>query len=169
MKVVDPQTGEPLPPNIEGLLLVKGPNRMLGYLGNPELTNSVLRDGWYVTGDIASVDDEGFIRITDRLSRFSKIGGEMVPHLRIEVAVADIVGGPDMCGDGRARRTSRRATGLLYTDEPSRRGNCGSASRKRTFRRFGFRSARTCFRCRTCLFSARESSTCAPYGRRLSV
>ena len=116
VRVVDPQTGEPLPPNVEGLLLVKGPNRMLGYLGNPDLTNSVLRDDWYVTGDIASVDDEGFIRITDRLSRFSKIGGEMVPHLRIEVAVADIVGGPEcvVTGVPDAHRGERLV--LLYTD-----------------------------------------------------
>ena len=77
---------EPLPPNQEGLLLVKGANRMLGYLGQPERPADVVRDGWYVTGDIAAIDDEGFIRITDRLSRFSKIGGEMVPHLKVEEA-----------------------------------------------------------------------------------
>jgi acyl-[acyl-carrier-protein]-phospholipid O-acyltransferase/long-chain-fatty-acid--[acyl-carrier-protein] ligase len=71
----------------EGLLLVKGPNRMLGYLGLPERTAEVVRDGWYITGDIAMIDDEGFIRITDRLSRFSKIGGEMVPHLKVEEAI----------------------------------------------------------------------------------
>ena len=53
---------------------------MQGYLGDPERTNEVLRDGWYVTGDIACIDEAGFIRITDRLSRFSKIAGEMVPH-----------------------------------------------------------------------------------------
>ena len=68
----------------EGLLLVKGPNQMLGYLGDPRRTQEVLRDGWYVTGDIAIIDDSGFIRITDRLSRFSKIGGEMVPHMKVE-------------------------------------------------------------------------------------
>jgi acyl-[acyl-carrier-protein]-phospholipid O-acyltransferase/long-chain-fatty-acid--[acyl-carrier-protein] ligase len=51
-----------------------------------------LRDGWYVTGDIAAIDDEGFIRITDRLSRFSKIGGEMVPHLKVEEAIYSIAG-----------------------------------------------------------------------------
>jgi acyl-[acyl-carrier-protein]-phospholipid O-acyltransferase / long-chain-fatty-acid--[acyl-carrier-protein] ligase len=57
---------------------------MLGYLGDPEKTAEVIRDGWYVTGDIATIDESGFIRITDRLSRFSKIAGEMVPHMRIE-------------------------------------------------------------------------------------
>jgi acyl-[acyl-carrier-protein]-phospholipid O-acyltransferase/long-chain-fatty-acid--[acyl-carrier-protein] ligase len=92
VKVVDRDTMEPLGPNEEGLLLVKGANRMLGYIGRPELTQQVVRDGWYVTGDIAAVDDEGFIRITDRLSRFSKIGGEMVPHLRVEEAINAIIG-----------------------------------------------------------------------------
>jgi acyl-[acyl-carrier-protein]-phospholipid O-acyltransferase/long-chain-fatty-acid--[acyl-carrier-protein] ligase len=92
VKVVDRVTMEPLPPNQEGLLLVKGANRMMGYLGRPELTREVVRDGWYVTGDIAAVDDEGFIRITDRLSRFSKIGGEMVPHLRVEEAICSLIG-----------------------------------------------------------------------------
>jgi acyl-[acyl-carrier-protein]-phospholipid O-acyltransferase / long-chain-fatty-acid--[acyl-carrier-protein] ligase len=86
-RVVDLNTGEPLPYNQEGLLLVKGPNRMTGYLGQPERTREVIEDDWYVTGDIACIDEDGFIRITDRLSRFSKIGGEMVPHLRIEEAL----------------------------------------------------------------------------------
>jgi acyl-[acyl-carrier-protein]-phospholipid O-acyltransferase/long-chain-fatty-acid--[acyl-carrier-protein] ligase len=57
---------------------------MLGYLGNPDKTVEVLQDGWYNTGDIAKIDEDGFVTITDRLSRFSKIGGEMVPHLAIE-------------------------------------------------------------------------------------
>jgi acyl-[acyl-carrier-protein]-phospholipid O-acyltransferase/long-chain-fatty-acid--[acyl-carrier-protein] ligase len=83
-KVVDPETGEGPLFDREGLLLVKGPNQMLGYLGDPRRTQEVLRDGWYVTGDIAIIDDSGFIRITDRLSRFSKIGGEMVPHMKVE-------------------------------------------------------------------------------------
>ena len=91
-KVVDRETGAPLPYGQEGLLLVKGPNRMLGYLGQPEKTREVIRDGWYVTGDIAKIDDDGFIYLTDRLSRFSKIGGEMVPHLRIEEAIHQILG-----------------------------------------------------------------------------
>jgi len=91
-RVVDPATLAPLPANTEGLLLVKGSNQMLGYLGNARRTAEALHDGWYITGDIALIDDEGFIRITDRLSRFSKIGGEMVPHLRIEEAISAIVG-----------------------------------------------------------------------------
>jgi acyl-[acyl-carrier-protein]-phospholipid O-acyltransferase / long-chain-fatty-acid--[acyl-carrier-protein] ligase len=65
---------------------------MLGYLGQPEVTEQVLRDGWYVTGDIAAIDEDGFIRITDRLSRFSKIGGEMVPHMKIEEVINGILG-----------------------------------------------------------------------------
>ena len=57
---------------------------MRGYLDQPEKTAEVLRDGWYITGDIAAIDDDGFLKITDRLSRFSKIGGEMVPHIKVE-------------------------------------------------------------------------------------
>ncbi|TMA87742.1 MAG: hypothetical protein E6J74_29050 [Deltaproteobacteria bacterium] len=92
VKVVDPETEQPLAPGEEGLLLVKGPNLMLGYLGQPHLTEQALRGGWYVTGDIASVDEDGFIRITDRLSRFSKIGGEMVPHMKIEEVINGVLG-----------------------------------------------------------------------------
>jgi acyl-[acyl-carrier-protein]-phospholipid O-acyltransferase/long-chain-fatty-acid--[acyl-carrier-protein] ligase len=65
---------------------------MLGYLNQPERTAQVFHAGWYVTGDIALLDDQGFIHITDRLSRFSKIGGEMVPHLKVEEAILAILG-----------------------------------------------------------------------------
>jgi acyl-[acyl-carrier-protein]-phospholipid O-acyltransferase/long-chain-fatty-acid--[acyl-carrier-protein] ligase len=92
VRVVDPETYEPLSSGKEGLLLVKGPNRMIGYLGQPEKTAQVLRGDWYVTGDIALIDEDGFIRITDRLSRFSKIGGEMVPHIKVEEVVNEILG-----------------------------------------------------------------------------
>lgn len=84
LRIVDPSTGAPRPPGEAGLLRVRGPNVMTGYLGRPDLTADVLRDGWYDTGDIASVDEDGFLFITDRLARFSKIGGEMVPHMVIE-------------------------------------------------------------------------------------
>ncbi len=86
-KIVDPDTGEGPLFDKEGLLLVSGPNRMAGYLGETERTREVLRGEWYVTGDIAVIDESGFIRITDRLSRFSKIAGEMVPHMKLEESV----------------------------------------------------------------------------------
>jgi acyl-[acyl-carrier-protein]-phospholipid O-acyltransferase/long-chain-fatty-acid--[acyl-carrier-protein] ligase len=91
-KIVDAATFERLAPHQQGLLLVKGSNRMMGYLNRPDLTAEVMRDGWYVTNDIALIDDEGFIRITDRASRFSKIAGEMVPHIRIEEAISSVIG-----------------------------------------------------------------------------
>ena len=83
-RIVDPDTGEPLALGQAGLLLVKGPNVMQGYLGQAEKTAEVLRNDWYTTGDIAAMDEDGFLVITDRLSRFSKIGGEMVPHIKVE-------------------------------------------------------------------------------------
>ncbi len=87
LRIVDPESGEELPPGEQGLLEVAGPNRMVGYLGRADLTEKVFRDKWYQTGDVAYIDDDGFLFITDRLLRFSKIGGEMVPHMAIEDAV----------------------------------------------------------------------------------
>jgi len=92
VRIVDPVTMVPLAQGENGLLLVRGPNVMQGYLGRPEKTAEVLRDGWYNTGDIAAMDEDGFIRITDRLSRFSKIGGEMVPHIKVEDQLHEIAG-----------------------------------------------------------------------------
>jgi acyl-[acyl-carrier-protein]-phospholipid O-acyltransferase/long-chain-fatty-acid--[acyl-carrier-protein] ligase len=97
VKVVDPVTGEGPLFGQEGLLLVKGPNRMQGYLEDPERTDEVVRDGWYVTGDIATIDEAGFVRITDRLSRFSKIAGEMVPHMKIEERLQELLGEEHGC------------------------------------------------------------------------
>jgi acyl-[acyl-carrier-protein]-phospholipid O-acyltransferase/long-chain-fatty-acid--[acyl-carrier-protein] ligase len=90
-RIVDPETYVPLAVGKEGLLLIRGANVMVGYLGRPEATFDVIRDGWYVTGDIARMDEDGFITLTDRLSRFSKIGGEMVPHQKIEDEVHAIL------------------------------------------------------------------------------
>lgn len=87
VQIVDPDSYAPLPAGTPGMLLVKGPNVMNGYLGREDLTAQVMRDGWYITGDIAALDEDGFLTITDRLSRFSKIGGEMVPHGKVEEAL----------------------------------------------------------------------------------
>jgi acyl-[acyl-carrier-protein]-phospholipid O-acyltransferase/long-chain-fatty-acid--[acyl-carrier-protein] ligase len=83
-QVVDPDTGQPLGPEEEGMLLIYGPNVMKGYLNRPDLTAQVIRHGWYVTGDMAKIDQDGFITITGRLARFAKIGGEMVPLEKLE-------------------------------------------------------------------------------------
>ncbi len=92
VRVVDPDTFESLPIGKAGMLLVKGPNLMRGYLGREDLTAKAMHHGWYITGDIAFVDEEGFLTITDRLSRFSKIGGEMVPHGQVEEALLQAAG-----------------------------------------------------------------------------
>ncbi len=118
-KVVDLETGEDLGPNKSGMLLVSGPNVMKGYYRRPDLTAEVIREKgditdygrlgglssrqqakisnvpffrWYVTGDVAVIDDDGFITITGRISRFSKLAGEMVPHIRIEEAITQALG-----------------------------------------------------------------------------
>ena len=95
VRIVDPDTEAPLLVGTAGLLLIKGPNIMQGYLNRPEKTAEVLKDGWYTTGDLASLDSDGFLTITDRLSRFSKIGGEMVPHVKVEEALQSLLGSPE--------------------------------------------------------------------------
>ncbi len=84
IKAVDLETGKPVPDGEPGMLLFRGPNVMRGYYGEPEKTAAVVKDGWYVTGDVGTVDKDGFVTITGRLSRFSKIGGEMVSHVAVE-------------------------------------------------------------------------------------
>ena len=76
----------------EGLVLVKGPNVMQGYLGRDDLTEAAFLDGWYITGDLGFLSEDGFLKISGRLSRFSKIGGEMVPHGRVEEALQQAIG-----------------------------------------------------------------------------
>jgi acyl-[acyl-carrier-protein]-phospholipid O-acyltransferase/long-chain-fatty-acid--[acyl-carrier-protein] ligase len=94
-KVTDLDTGAELGVDQPGMLWIKGPNVMQGYLNQPEKTAQVVVDGWYKTGDVALLDRDGFIKITGRQSRFSKIGGEMVPHVRIEELLNEIVGAAD--------------------------------------------------------------------------
>jgi acyl-[acyl-carrier-protein]-phospholipid O-acyltransferase / long-chain-fatty-acid--[acyl-carrier-protein] ligase len=88
----NPWSENKIPIGEPGMLLVRGPNVMRGYLGLPEKTADVLRHGWYCTGDVATLDEDGFLQITGRLSRFSKIGGEMVPHLKIEEKLQELAG-----------------------------------------------------------------------------
>jgi acyl-[acyl-carrier-protein]-phospholipid O-acyltransferase/long-chain-fatty-acid--[acyl-carrier-protein] ligase len=97
VRIVDIETRQPVALGQPGLMLVRGPNVMQGYLGHPEKTAEVLRNGWYVTGDIAALDEDGFLQITDRLSRFSKIGGEMVPHIRVEEKLHELAGATEQC------------------------------------------------------------------------
>ncbi len=95
VRIVEPESLNPVAAGTPGLLLVRGPNVMKGYLGKPDKTAEVLRDGWYCTGDVATEDPDGFLAITDRMSRFSKIGGEMVPHGRVEEKLQELAGATD--------------------------------------------------------------------------
>lgn len=92
VRVVDPDTGAVLGEGEPGLLQIKGHCVMQGYLGMPDKTAAVLRDGWYSTGDIAMLDADGYITITDRMSRFSKIAAEMVSHTAVEEALHSVLG-----------------------------------------------------------------------------
>lgn len=91
-KILDLDSGEELGPNQAGMLWIKGPNVMKGYYQREDLTADVIKDGWYKTGDVAQIDEQGFLFITGRISRFSKIGGEMVPHVQIEDTLNEIIG-----------------------------------------------------------------------------
>lgn len=98
VRILDRETMESVEVNEDGLLFIKGPNVMKGYLNREDLTNEVIRDGWYTTGDIANMDQDGFLMITDRMSRFSKIAGEMVPHIKVEETIHNILGSSEqMC------------------------------------------------------------------------
>jgi acyl-[acyl-carrier-protein]-phospholipid O-acyltransferase/long-chain-fatty-acid--[acyl-carrier-protein] ligase len=100
VEVRDPETGAVLGPGERGLLWVTGPHIMLGYLNQPDLTGAVLQDGWYNTGDVVTTDEDGFITIVGRESRFAKVGGEQVPFAAVEEALAMLTGGSD---DGAPR------------------------------------------------------------------
>ena len=119
-KIVDLETMQDLGPGQAGMLLIKGPSVMKGYLDLPDQTAEVIRDGWYVTGDVAVIDSDGFIRITDRLSRFSKIAGEMVPHVRVEEAISSAIGGgseePRVAVTSIADPRKGEQLVVLYTD-----------------------------------------------------
>src|SRR5215216_5267951 len=100
VEVRDPATGAVLGTGEAGLLWVTGPHVMLGYLNQPDLSEAVLRDGWYNTGDVVTMDADGFITIVGRQSRFAKVGGEQVPFAPVEEALATLTGGNE---DGTPR------------------------------------------------------------------
>jgi len=90
-EIREPETDRKLSLHETGMLWLRGPNIFEGYLNDPERTADVLRDGWFKTGDIGRFDEDGFLYIEGRLSRFSKIGGEMVPHEAIEQKIIDLL------------------------------------------------------------------------------
>ena len=90
-RIVDINTGVELPPGEDGRLQVRAGSVMKGYLGQPELTEQVIQNNYYDTGDIGHMDEDGYIYITGRASRFSKIGGEMVPHEGVEEAITQVL------------------------------------------------------------------------------
>jgi acyl-[acyl-carrier-protein]-phospholipid O-acyltransferase/long-chain-fatty-acid--[acyl-carrier-protein] ligase len=92
IRITDPTTDDHLSIDQQGMIWLKGANIFQGYLGKPDKSAEVLVDGWFKTGDVGRVDDEGFLHIEGRISRFSKIGGEMVPHETIESAINKALG-----------------------------------------------------------------------------
>ena len=91
-EIREPETERKLSLHETGMLWLRGPNIFEGYLHDDKRTAEVLRDGWFKTGDIARFDEDGFLFIEGRLSRFSKIGGEMVPHETVESKIVDLLG-----------------------------------------------------------------------------
>jgi acyl-[acyl-carrier-protein]-phospholipid O-acyltransferase/long-chain-fatty-acid--[acyl-carrier-protein] ligase len=91
IRISDPATGQNIPIDRQGIIWFKGPNIFPGYLGDPKKSAEVLMDGWFRTGDVGRVDDDGFLYIEGRISRFSKIAGEMIPHETVEAAVNKVL------------------------------------------------------------------------------
>ena len=91
-QIRDPETGAHLSLHETGMLWLRGPNVFEGYLEDPARTAEVIVDGWFKTGDLARFDEDGFCFIEGRLARFSKIGGEMVPHETVETRIVELLG-----------------------------------------------------------------------------
>src|SRR5436189_3749403 len=91
-EIREPETDQKLSLFKSGMLWLRGVNIFEGYLDDPKRTAEILHDGWLKTGDIGRFDEDGFLYIEGRLSRFSKIGGEMVPHETIESKIVDLLG-----------------------------------------------------------------------------
>ncbi len=92
IRITDPASDDEIPLNRSGIIWFKGSNVFPGYLNDPKRSAEVLKDGWFRTGDVGRVDDDGFLYIEGRISRFSKIAGEMVPHETVEAAINKVLG-----------------------------------------------------------------------------
>jgi acyl-[acyl-carrier-protein]-phospholipid O-acyltransferase / long-chain-fatty-acid--[acyl-carrier-protein] ligase len=90
-EIREPETDRKLSLHETGMLWLRGPNIFEGYLHDPERTADVLHDSWFKTGDIGRFDEDGFLYIEGRMSRFSKIGGEMVPHEALEQKIIELL------------------------------------------------------------------------------
>ncbi len=91
-RVFNPETREPVPAGEQGIIAFRGANIFDGYLDDPKKTADAFHDGWYITGDLGRFDEDGFLYIEGRLSRFSKIAGEMVPHGTVEQRLVEAFG-----------------------------------------------------------------------------
>jgi acyl-[acyl-carrier-protein]-phospholipid O-acyltransferase / long-chain-fatty-acid--[acyl-carrier-protein] ligase len=93
VRLTNPATDQACPLDQQGIIWLKGANIFSGYLNNPKKSEEVLsKDGWFRTGDVGRVDADGFLFIEGRISRFSKIAGEMVPHETVEAAINKALG-----------------------------------------------------------------------------
>ena len=118
VRIVDSDTGVELGPGESGRMQVKGGIVMKGYLNDQAQTNLVIQNGYYDTGDIAKMDSDGFIYITGRASRFSKVGGEMVPHEKLEEEIMKVTKSEtrDVAVTGKSDDRKGERLVVFYTD-----------------------------------------------------
>jgi acyl-[acyl-carrier-protein]-phospholipid O-acyltransferase / long-chain-fatty-acid--[acyl-carrier-protein] ligase len=98
----DPDSGAEVDLFQSGMLWLRGANIFEGYYKETDQTTAVLQEGWYKTGDVGRFDEDGFLFIEGRMSRFSKIGGEMVPHLTVEQRIVEALDLHPAQGEGPA-------------------------------------------------------------------
>lgn len=111
VKITHLETDEVQPVTQTGMIWLKGCNVFQGYLNQPNKSREVLKDGWFRTGDIGRLDEDGFLYIEGRLSRFSKIGGEMVPHETVEAAIVKVL---------RLETAATRQVAVIGVPDPDR-------------------------------------------------